>query len=169
VRNSSHDHTSPSANAVRSGGGTRLGVLALISLVATGCGAGGGGLDRKAISGEVTLDGRPLAAGSILFDPEAEGTGTLVGGLIRRGRFEVERAKGPVPGRYVVRIYASSGVQSRPVAGPPGNASRPMVELIPAPYNTQSTLHADVTANGPNIFDFAPQSTESPRSLISAE
>ena len=119
------------------------------------------GLGRLAISGEATLDGRPLAAGSILFDPESERVGTAVGTLIRGGRFSIPREEGPAPGRYLVRIYASSDVQAPPPAGVSERAARPMVELIPAGYNSQTTLVADVTRGGANVFKFATR-TDAP-------
>jgi hypothetical protein len=137
----------------------RLWAVMIVLLATAGCGANDG-LDRKAISGEVTLDGRPLADGSILFDPTSASVGTSVGGLIRGGRFAIARSQGPVPGRYVVRIFASSGMQSKPASGVPDRTSRPMVELIPARYNLESTLSAVVTIDGQNTFQFTLQAAQ---------
>jgi hypothetical protein len=131
----------------------------IVLLGAVGCGPSDG-LNRKAISGEVTLDRRPLADGSILFDPTSASVGTSVGGLIRGGRFTIARSQGPVPGRYVVRIFASSRVQERPTNGAPDRTSRPMVELIPARYNLESALSAVVTIDGQNTFQFALQTAD---------
>jgi hypothetical protein len=133
----------------------RLGVGLLLLGWAAGCGSGDG-LDRHAISGIVTLDGRPLEGGAILLEPTSfeSGRGTAVGATIRRGEFTVPRDQGPIPGRYRVRIYASSDVQAPPRKGQTDKTRRPMVERLPDVYNTQSELHAEVKARGPNRYRF---------------
>lgn len=134
---------------------------AVVAIALAGCGSGDG-LDRRAISGSATLDGRPLDSGSILFDPDSDRVGTAVGTLIRGGRFALARAEGPVPGRYIARVYAASAVQAPPPPGVSGQVPRPMVELIPPAYNVRSTLRAEVTADGPNDFRFAIRSEAPP-------
>ncbi len=136
----------------------RIGVGPLLLALAAGCGSGDGP-NRQAISGIVTLDGRPLEGGAILLEPTSfeSGTGTTVGATIRRGEFQVPRDQGPIPGRYLVRIYASSGVQAPPREGQTDKTRRPMVERLPDVYNTRSELHAEVSARGPNRFRFELQ------------
>ena len=127
--------------------------MILTACVAGGCGAGDG-LDRRAISGSVTLDGQPLSEGTILLEPVTDRSGTAVGATIRRGAFAITREQGPVPGSYRARIYASSGVQDPPGKGQTERTRRPMVELIPDVYNTRSDLRADVSDRGENHFKF---------------
>ncbi len=119
------------------------------------------GLDRRAISGEVMLDGEPLATGAILFDPVSPGSGTLVGATIRQSEFSIARAEGPVPGTYLVRIYSSSGVQPPLTKGQTERTPRPMVERIPRVYNTDSALRAEVSQNGSNRYRFELSSDDS--------
>jgi hypothetical protein len=140
-----------------------LGVGLLLPGLAAGCGSGDG-LHRRAISGIVTLDGRPLEGGAILLEPTSfdSGTGTAVGATIRRGEFTVPRAQGPIPGRYRVRIYASSGVQAPPREGQTDKARRPMVERIPDVYNTRSELRAEVRAQGRNRYRFELRASPPP-------
>ena len=140
-----------------------LGVGLLLLGLATGCGSGDG-LDRQAISGIVTLDGRPLDVGAMLLEPTSfeSGTGTAVGATVRRGEFRVPRAQGPIPGRYRVRIYASSGVQAPPREGQTDKSRRPMVERLPDVYNTRSELRAEVSARGPNRYRFELQADPPP-------
>jgi hypothetical protein len=129
-------------------------MLLLVGLgLAAGCGSSDG-LDRQAISGMVTLDGQPLSDGAILLEPSTQDSGTAVGATIRRGAFAIARDQGPVPGTYRVRIYAGSGVQAPPGKGQTDNTRRPMVERIPAVYNTRSELRAEVTTRGANRFRF---------------
>ncbi len=124
-----------------------------MAFVLGGCGPGDG-LDRQAISGIVNLDGRPLNDGTILLEPETNRSGTAVGATIRRGVFVVPKDQGPVPGSYRVRIYASAGRQEPPARGQTEHSRRPMAELLPDVYNTQSELRADVNARGGNRFRF---------------
>ena len=142
----------------KSNGVLRLGVGLLLLVSAAGCDSGDG-LNRQAISGIVTLDGRPLEGGAILLEPTSfeSGKGTAVGATIRHGEFAVSRDRGPIPGRYLVRIYANSGVQAPPRQGQTDKTRRPMVEGVPEIYNTRSQLHAEVGVRGPNRFRFELQ------------
>jgi hypothetical protein len=126
----------------------------ILFLAATvGCDSGDG-LNRQAVSGMVTLDGQPLLGGSILFEPTTNDSGTAVGATIRDGAFAISRSQGPVPGRYRVRIYASSATQAPPAVGQTERTPRPMVERLPARYNTQSELSADIIAGRANHHRF---------------
>jgi hypothetical protein len=135
-------------------------VLASVLLVVPiGCGRGDG-LDRRPISGVVTLDGRPLPRGAILFEPDPrERVGTAVGATIRRGAFAIPGREGPEPGTYRVRIYASSAIQAPAGPGRSERAPRPMVEMLPGRYNRQTRLNVDVTPHGSNTFRFELKST----------
>jgi hypothetical protein len=129
--------------------------------LAVGCGPVDG-LNRQAMSGTVTVDGQPLLSGAILFEPETEQSGTAVGSTIRRGSFLIARDKGAVPGTYRVRVYASSGRQAPPTARQTELTPRPMIERLPARYNTQSKLRAEVVARRGNKYVFDLTSAESP-------
>ena len=125
----------------------------------SGCGSSDG-LDRQAISGTVTCDGRPLANGAILFEPATHESGTAVGSTIRQGSFAVPRHDGPVPGFYRVRIYASSGTQAPPTKGQSDRSPRPMVERLPEAFNTHTKLAAEVLARQTNAFRFDLQTSD---------
>jgi hypothetical protein len=112
------------------------------------------GLNRQAISGYVTWEGQALAAGSILFEPATSKSGTTVGSTIKNGKFSIATDQGPVPGDYIVRIYASSGTQVAPSKGQSEHSPRPMIERLPETYNSQSELRAQVNARHPNQFRY---------------
>ena len=112
------------------------------------------GLNRQAISGIVTLDGQPISIGAILFEPESHESGTAVGATIRQGGFAISRREGPVPGSYRVRIYSSSGIQAPITKGQTDRTHRPMVERLPARYNTQTELRATVLGQRGNPYRF---------------
>jgi hypothetical protein len=123
-----------------------------------GCGADNP-LGRKAISGNVTLDGQPVAAGSIEFAPQQQG-GVGSGAMITAGSYQIEAAKGLPPGKYLVRIFAPEDAQAEQaepsVPGPTGPSQPPPgVERIPPEYNAKSDKVVEVTVAGPNEFDFA--------------
>ena len=116
-------------------------------------------LDRQAVSGTVSLDGQPLDQGTIEFVPEAGGSGILSGGLISGGEFAIPADKGLPPGTYTVRI--SSGDSNGANAGGsdvalPGDLQdvQPAAERIPARYNVQSELTAEIVAGHNNRLSF---------------
>jgi hypothetical protein len=112
------------------------------------------GLNRQAISGSVTLDGQPISLGAILFEPATQESGTAVGATIRQGGFAISRREGPVPGSYRVRLYSSSGVQASPAKGQTDRTPRPMVERLPARYNTQTEIVETVLSGHVNRYRF---------------
>ncbi len=135
------------------------GLTALILNLATWTGCSEvDSLNRQPISGRISLAGQPLAAGAILLEPISEQTGTAVGATIHDGGFSIARKDGPVPGSYKVRIYARSRRQAPPPKGASERKPRPMVELIPEKYNSQTELRADIISGQirPLSFDLTP-------------
>jgi hypothetical protein len=133
-----------------------VGPSGLALCVAIG-GCGGGATDdrpRREVSGTVTLDGQPLARGTIQFQPTSPNEGVAAAGEIKEGKFAIPRDQGPVPGDYIVSI-SSVGSSAPPPPGPPGAPTPPPPDAIPARYNAESTLSAKVEADGPNTFEFS--------------
>ena len=127
----------------------------LAAAVLVACSGCGDPLGRVPISGCVTLDGEPLEAGVILFEPApGEPAGTAVGAKIHQGRFAIARKRGPVPGVYTVRIYSSSRVQAAPGPGRSGSTSRPLVDRIPERYNRATILRETVAPGTSSTFRF---------------
>jgi hypothetical protein len=115
---------------------------AWLVVLAVGCSGDG----MIASTGSVSYDGQLVADGAISFHP-LEATIAPQGGQIAAGRFSVRTR----PGRYRVEILAT-----RPQAGgvelTPG--AKPREQYIPARYNAESTLEAEVKPQGPNTFTF---------------
>jgi hypothetical protein len=136
---------------------SRSALVLILSLLGSGCGEGDE-LPREAVSGTVTLDGKPLEKGTIQFTPAAQGSqGAAVqgGGMIESGKYSIPRDRGLVPGGYQVAIF--SGGSGKPAIGPNGPVTggpSPAKETIPAKYNAQSKLKAEVKKGGPNDFPF---------------
>ncbi|MBL6832471.1 MAG: hypothetical protein ISQ70_13810 [Pirellulales bacterium] len=126
--------------------------LAFITLL-SGCGPDPEG--RVSVAGSVVFDGAALPSGTIEFHPV--GDGSPIGGVIRDGAFEIPAIKGPKPGDYTVKIYATDE-GGEPVVDPnaaPGDSNIPLPpELIPEKYNAQSELAATVGARGETDLAF---------------
>jgi hypothetical protein len=119
----------------------------------SGCGAKDP-LNRRAVSGTVTLDGQPLKQGSIAFEPLQPG-GVSSGALITDGQYAVPADKGLPQGKYRVSVTAGGAAAAK--LGPdgmPGDAGAAPKELIPAIYNTASKLTAEVGETDSPQFDF---------------
>jgi len=118
-------------------------------------GCSGDPMGRQAITGTVSFKGQPLDQGRIHFAPVEKGP-TESGATIENGKFTIPRDTGLVPGTYKVSVFSydqkGAKVQSEEVPGDPGNTQ--FKERIPAKFNTQTTLTAEVKKDGSNVFDF---------------
>jgi hypothetical protein len=127
--------------------------LPAVLLCAVGC--GGGRADRGAVSGTVTLDGKPVERGSILFTPSEGTQGSAAGGEIANGRYQLPAKIGPAVGRNRVEIRAmrKTGKMVPKAFGRPGEMVPEQVEAIPPRFNTKSNLKVDIK-RGDNTADF---------------
>jgi len=133
------------------------GLIVLMSVV--GCGTSGP--ERTPVNGAVLFDGKPMAAGVIRFIP-AQGTkGPAAVGAVNQGFYEIPKAQGPVAGPHRIEIegqvelpfeiddeqaFAKAFRETKGKPLPP--------QPVPAQFNHQSTLTADVLADGQTKFDF---------------
>ncbi|MBL9161389.1 MAG: hypothetical protein JNL18_01475 [Planctomycetaceae bacterium] len=116
-------------------------LLGALLLAAVGCGAGDG---KVRVTGIVTFDGSPMPDGYVTFTPE--GGGTPAAAPIAAGKFEFAVK----PGAHRVEIEASHFVgEKNPIMG-----LQPREQYVPARYNSESTLRADVKAGDENAFTF---------------
>ena len=127
--------------------------LALL-LGCAGCGKSNGPT-RAAVGGRVTLDGKEIDVGTIAFYPTAGLQGPVAGGSIQNGRYSIARDRGPIVGQNRVEIHASkkTGRQVQAPMAERGVMTDESVEAVPACYNTQSKIVADVKS-GSNTFDY---------------
>ncbi len=99
------------------------------------------------VRGTVTLDGKPLTQGEIYFKTDA--TGELDVFPIQQGRFAGQAAKG----RRRVEIFAYRETQVVPMPGMAPETTRE--NYLPTQYNFNSSLTANLLADGPNELNFA--------------
>ena len=107
-----------------------------IGLPVCGCGPKD---PRITIQGTVSLDGKPLAEGQVVFIPRNPSLGAA-GGAIKDGGFTIRVYEGP----HRVEINAQVE-ERRPVpANAPPEAGSTFRSIIPPRYNEKSTLEFDV-------------------------
>ena len=126
--------------------------FAWLLIVFLGCAPDTGG--RVGVSGNVTHQGQPLENGTIQF-VSSDGS-QMAGATISDGRYEIPAAQGLLPGEMTVRVSSASETSTPPPAEEaPGDptAFAPREELIPAQYNSQSTLKTVIESDAQNTFD----------------
>ncbi len=129
----------------------RLSVLgAILMLALPGC----GGSERLSLEGTVSLDGRPLEKGAISFRPQSGTKGPTAGAEIVEGKFSIPPSGGPLAGKFVVEITASGRTGHKIVNVRTDRLEEEYTQILPARYNRQSELTAEVTAHGRNQFEF---------------
>jgi hypothetical protein len=133
----------------------RLLLLAVASAalsILSGCGGASDG--RRAVSGQVLLNGNPLTSGSIEFSPLAPG-GVQSGALIEAGQYAIPRDQGLTPGEYRVAIIDSPPAAPLPAGHMPGDPLPPPPKpQVPASWNSKSQQKVTVGDTGAAKFDF---------------
>ncbi|MGP0070046.1 MAG: hypothetical protein ACLQGP_41410 [Isosphaeraceae bacterium] len=134
----------------------RYAVVAL-ALVAAGCtdSTEPPPLPRIAVSGTVMLDGKPLPEGRLQFIPDQSSSGIITVGEIQDGRFSIDRANGPIPGKYRVAVSSRPVFKLKSGDDPGGSPPPSGPEKVPGRYTGKSSeLVVDISANGPNTCEF---------------
>jgi hypothetical protein len=98
------------------------------------------------VSGTVTIDGAPLADGFINFESEPPDGKPVGSAQITKGNYATKARAG----KKKVTITSNKSTGEKDSGG-----FDITVNWLPARYNANSTLTAEVTAEGPNKFDFA--------------
>ncbi len=135
--------------------GIRVGFsIVLAWLVSLGCEPKTKDVKRVRISGKVTLDGKELPTGTIVFDPE-NGEAPAVMNILD-GRYEGLAAVG----KNRVRIAAIRKTSMKEKMGfdGPGYDSEVEENALPPRYGDKSEIVREVTPEGPNEFNFDTKS-----------
>ncbi len=129
--------------------------VALFALV--GCGPDKPKEQEKAkVSGKVSLDGKPLTTGTVVFDASNGQPSSVIN--ILDGKYE---GNAPV-GKCKVMITASEKMttkeklrkEGKPVIDGPGYDEMTEVNLLPPRYNEKTEIMREVEAGKPNEFNF---------------
>ncbi|WP_428305062.1 hypothetical protein [Lacipirellula sp.] len=114
--------------------------------------------EGKPLTGNVSFDGKPLASGYITFEPQS-GQQTQAGATITAGKYATQANKEITPGLYAVAIVGDAELPPSDISPGTPEFEAAVAKLknkaLPKKYNVNSTLVAEVTAEGKNVFDFA--------------
>jgi len=125
--------------------------MAFLGLVLVGIGCDGpNGPTPVGVSGTVQLDKKPMAEGEIVFSVAGEVPATME---IKEGAFEGKS----LPGKAKVEVRQYKMVKQK-VTMPGAAPDSVKQNMLPARYNTATTLSADVTKDGANKFEFSVES-----------
>jgi len=124
-------------------------LVAVLGLLATaGCGGPSDGFERFPVEGAITLDGSPLKTGTVTFIPQQQGASASA--EVTDGAFRLSVSDGLSPGPYRVEVYSVQPTGKKvPSADDPKTLVDETANLVPKPYNVQSTLKADIPPGGP--------------------
>ncbi|MEX2172745.1 MAG: carboxypeptidase-like regulatory domain-containing protein [Pirellulaceae bacterium] len=129
----------------------------LAGLLLSGCEPASdyGSLELVSVTGKVTLDGNPLAGVLVRFDgPDASGSEALTDETGSYRLMYDSTQPGCTPGKKTVRItQTNADVEGADPDAPSSGEGAAPAETIPAAYNAQSKLTADVS-QGNQTFDF---------------
>ncbi len=115
-------------------------------------------LELVDVTGKVTMDGQPLAGATVRFEgpPNRFADGMTDAAGQYRLMYDSNQP-GCMPGEKVVRIVQGSlgegSDEGGGEEGPDGRVVAPAAQSVPAAYNSQSTLKANVAASD-TTFDF---------------
>lgn len=118
-------------------------LVVLLTISFTGC---GGGPAPVGVSGTVTLDGEPLPEGTISFEPVSQTAGQRRDAMIENGAFVLPAEEGVLPGmefKVEIKSFRTTG-RKYPNANA-GASYDEVVQIIPAEYNTATTLRATIS------------------------
>lgn len=124
-----------------------LSLLALISLSAIGCGPSAPPVPKQGdVKGTVTLDSKPMESGEVSFVIVGQQPSLLP---VTNGAFSGKAAIGA--NRVEVYSYRTGGAAVE-MGGQKFGGDKE--NFIPAKFNVESTLKADVAQSGANDFKF---------------
>ena len=105
---------------------------------------------RAPVSGKVAFQGKPLPAGTITFDAK-NGQAPAVFS-ITDGNYDGQCPIGNC--KVAISAMRKVALKDKMMAKGPGYDQPMDEESLPARYNTKSEITKEVTAAGPNTFDF---------------
>ncbi len=125
---------------------TRLGItFVVVGVISLQSCSKSDGVPKYPVTGSVTMGGKPIEKGSIVFDP-VDGHGASAMGGIENGQFTAEVP----PGEKILRISAVRTTAEKDQYG-----SLITESYIPAKYNLESQIRKTVTPSEENKFDLA--------------
>jgi hypothetical protein len=122
-------------------------LTSVVLVLLVGCGKS----NQFPVRGAVSLDGTPLASGTIHFRPVDPAVSRGGGATIRDGRYEIDAVHGLPAGKYLVAIDAYR-LTGRMLPDATGNGLQP--EVAPVVFAEKQPFEATISAESNNILDF---------------
>jgi len=114
-------------------------------LLLAGCG-GSADLPKVEISGHVTYDGKPIESGEITFLPLAGTKSPPTTAMITNGDYRTTSRGSIAAGKYRVEIREYRESKNAETGIPePAPAMVPRDQILPAKFNTDSTMELEVS------------------------
>ncbi len=134
-------------------------LVALVVLGFSGC----GGPPVAPVKGRITLDGNPLPHASVSFQPVSTGKNVnpgpgSLGTTDADGNYTLRVAGQNLEGAYVGKHRVEIAAYLKDPDDPQRDRREKVRNLVPARYNTQTTLTFEVLPGRVNEADFALQS-----------
>lgn len=126
--------------------------LVLLAALALTVGCGKSEPKRYPVAGTVKYKDKLIPVGSVTFIPEG-GDATMGGAPIKDGKYDMPAVAGLRAGKYKVAI-SYPDPKGTPAAGDAPGASLDAKNLLPAKYNEQTELRAEVVPDKSNEFNF---------------
>lgn len=121
-------------------------VVGLLCLVTAGC--GGGGVPTGTVYGKVTVDGQPLADGTISFNP-LDGNTPTAGGKITNGTYSVAVPRGNQ--KVLISSPKVTGSRKAYETDPNSKMVETYQETLPVKYTNPFETPLSVEVNGGSV------------------
>lgn len=136
-----------------------LGLPLLCLLVLAGCKAPNPE-GREDVTGKITLNGKPLENGYIIFQPDAAQSamqGDGGGGPVNAGEYHLTGQFGIKPGEYTVVLRQAIDYDAK--TGEPATLETSLgdtvpCQMLPAEFNRASKIRFTVVKGKKNVFDY---------------
>ena len=123
--------------------------VCLLSILLAGCAGNSDGPKLVTVSGKITLNDAPLTEGDVIFRA-ADGKGHSYAGKINDGTYTLETEVG----KKKVEIKSMRDVPGKTTEDNPGEVVNVREQIVPAKYNSESTLEITVSEEGSDSTDF---------------
>ncbi|EMI57672.1 hypothetical protein [Rhodopirellula sallentina] len=126
--------------------------LAIVSIMLLGCDSEPT-VERYPVSGEVTLDKRPVSSATIRFISNQRNRDAVT--IVENGMFQIQRDNGLASGDYDVIVTPNNPELTEAMAAIEAGERDPLnARTIPAKYQRAGSLHATVVAGADNQCRF---------------
>lgn len=123
-----------------------IGLIVSLFVLALGCSSEP---KRVAVSGTVTLDGKPVSNCIVVLQSDSSEFGAGATAIAQEGKFSLSEETGPIPGKYFVLVHEDQPdleeYEERRQSNPKNALNK---QFVPDRYRSRSDLEVTVSASG---------------------